>query len=82
MCNNASNTNHPLLDDPLIGTSRVAAELMCHPVSVHRYLRTREDFPLPIRLSANRLAWRLSDIRAYVGSRPVRERGNKPQRGK
>jgi predicted DNA-binding transcriptional regulator AlpA len=61
-------------DDPLIGTAAVAAELMCHPVSVYRYMRERPDFPVPIRISANRLAWRLSTIRAYVASRPLRER--------
>jgi predicted DNA-binding transcriptional regulator AlpA len=59
--------------DPLIGTAEVAAELMCHPVSVFRYMRERPDFPVPIRISANRLAWRLSVIRAYVASRPLRE---------
>jgi predicted DNA-binding transcriptional regulator AlpA len=61
-------------DDPLIGTTVVATELMCHPVSVFRFMRDRPDFPVPIRISANRLAWRLSVIRAYVASRPLRER--------
>jgi predicted DNA-binding transcriptional regulator AlpA len=63
-------------DDPLIGTSEVARELMCHPVSVFRYLRERPEFPVPIRISSNRLAWRLSVIRAYVASRPLRETRN------
>jgi len=61
-------------DDRLIGTADVAAKLMCHPVSVFRYMRERPDFPQPMRISANRLAWRLSAIRAYVASRPLRER--------
>jgi predicted DNA-binding transcriptional regulator AlpA len=63
----------PRGDDPLIGTSEVAHELMCHPVSVFRYMRERPDFPVPIRISSHRLAWRLSAIRAYVASRPLRE---------
>jgi predicted DNA-binding transcriptional regulator AlpA len=67
------NTQTAPSDDPLIGTNEVAAELMCHPVTVFRFLRERPDFPLPIRISANRLAWRLSAIRAYVASRPLRE---------
>ena len=63
-------------DDPLIGTSDVAHEVMCHPVSVFRYMRERPDFPVPIRISSNRLAWRLSVIRAYVASRPLWETRN------
>jgi predicted DNA-binding transcriptional regulator AlpA len=66
----------PREHDPLIGTSQVANELMCHPVSVFRYMRERPDFPVPIRISSNRLAWRLSVIRAYVASRPLRETRN------
>jgi predicted DNA-binding transcriptional regulator AlpA len=60
--------------DPLIGTTEVATELMCHPVSVFRKLRNDPDFPVPIRISSNRLAWRLSTIRTYVASRPLRQR--------
>jgi predicted DNA-binding transcriptional regulator AlpA len=63
----------PREDDPLVGTSEVAHELMCHPMSVFRYMRERADFPVPIRISSNRLAWRLSVIRAYVATRPLRE---------
>jgi predicted DNA-binding transcriptional regulator AlpA len=73
----ARTSGGPLEDDPLIGTSAVAHELMCHPVTVFRYMRERPDFPIPIRISSNRLAWRLSAIRAYVASRPLRERRNK-----
>jgi predicted DNA-binding transcriptional regulator AlpA len=69
----AHTSTAPLEDDPLIGTSEVAHQLMCHPVSVFRYMRERPDFPVPIRISSNRLAWRLSVIRAYVASRPLRE---------
>src|SRR4051794_20761816 len=60
--------------DPSIGTSDVACELMCQPVSGFRYMRERDDFPVPTRISANRLAWRLSVIRAYAASRPLRKR--------
>lgn len=64
-----------LEDDPLVGTIEVARMIMCHPVTVFRYMRERPDFPQPIRLSANRLAWRRSQIIDYVASRPLRERG-------
>jgi predicted DNA-binding transcriptional regulator AlpA len=63
----------PPEDDPFIGTSEVANELMCHPVSVFRFLRERPDFPVPMWISPNRLAWRRSVIRAYVASRPLRK---------
>ena len=69
----AHTSGGPPEDDPLIGTSEVAHELMCHPVSVFRYMRERPEFPVPIRISSNRLAWRRSVIRAYVASRPLRE---------
>ena len=40
-------------------------------------MRERPEFPVPIRISSNRLAWRRSVIRAYVASRPLRETRNK-----
>jgi predicted DNA-binding transcriptional regulator AlpA len=62
----------PRNDDPLIGTAEVAARLMCHPVSVFRFMRENPDFPVPQRISANRLAWRESAITNYIASRPLR----------
>lgn len=32
-------------------------------------LRRKGDFPAPIKLSPNRVGWRLSDVRAWIASR-------------
>jgi predicted DNA-binding transcriptional regulator AlpA len=34
-------------------------------------LIARGEFPAPRQLSANRVAWRLCDVRAWMDSRPV-----------
>jgi predicted DNA-binding transcriptional regulator AlpA len=62
-----------IIDDPFIGTNELAAILHKHPLSIHRYLREDPEFPVPIRISANRLAWRMSAIEAYIASRPLRQ---------
>jgi predicted DNA-binding transcriptional regulator AlpA len=62
-----------LFDDPFLGTNELAAFIGRHPMSIYRYLRTNPDFPLPIRIGC-RLAWRLSEVRAYIESRPRRQR--------
>ena len=35
------------------------------------YMRKRGDFPQGIRIAPNRIAWRLSDVRAWIASRPI-----------
>jgi predicted DNA-binding transcriptional regulator AlpA len=70
-------TGGPLEDDPLIGTAEVAHELNCHPVSVYRKMREDPEFPVPMWITSNRLAWRRSWIRGYVASRPLRETRNR-----
>jgi predicted DNA-binding transcriptional regulator AlpA len=65
-------TNAPARDR-LIGTGEVADLLNCHVISVYRWLRERSDFPVPIRISPNRLAWRQGAILDYIASRPRRE---------
>ena len=62
----------PVIDDPLLSTVEIAAILGKHPLSIYRYLRENPEFPVPIRISANRLAWRMSAIEAYIASRPLR----------
>jgi predicted DNA-binding transcriptional regulator AlpA len=59
-------------DDPLLGTNEIAAILGKHPLSIYRYLRENPEFPVPMRLTANRLAWRKSAIDAFINSRPLR----------
>jgi predicted DNA-binding transcriptional regulator AlpA len=64
-------------NDPLLNTREVAEMLRVHPLSIYRFLREkREDleFPVPIRLFADRLAWRRSaiDEYEYIASRPLR----------
>lgn len=56
--------------DPLVNTSEFAAILGIHPVTLFRRMHAK-DFPKPIRLSANRIAWRMSVVNAYIDSRPV-----------
>lgn len=58
------------LSDPLVGTAEVAAALGCHPITVWRKVKHDPDFPKPMRLSANRVAWRQSELDAYINSRP------------
>ena len=61
-----------LINDPYLGTNELAAFIGRHPLSIYRYLRTNPDFPVPIRIGS-RLAWRLSEVKAYVASRPRRQ---------
>ena len=64
--------------DPLVGTAEVAAIIGCHVTTLFKRMSGESDFPKPIRISANRLAWRLSAINAYIDSRPV---GYEPKTG-
>lgn len=34
-------------------------------------LRSAGQFPQPIRISANRIAWKASDVRRWIASRPT-----------
>lgn len=58
----------------LLPTQDVARILNCHIVSIYRFLREQDDFPVPIRISANRLAWFEQDVLDYIASRPLRAR--------
>lgn len=33
-------------------------------------LRRKGDFPQPVRISSNRIAWRLSDVNEWIENRP------------
>lgn len=61
-------------NDPLIGTTEVCRILDIHPTTISRYLCAkgkfrRKNFPQPIRGHVgNRLAWRKSQIDAYIAS--------------
>lgn len=55
--------------DRLIGTAEVARRLNIHLITVYR-LRDRPGFPAPRRI-ANKLAWRESDIDAWIASQPA-----------
>lgn len=63
-------------DDHLIGSIEVARILGVHPVTVHRYLVKRSDFPPHVRIGGNRLSWWRSDIIAFIELRAATE----PQR--
>ena len=57
----------------LLPTQEVARILNCHIVSIYRFMRERDDFPVPIRISTNRLAWFEQDILDFIASRPLRK---------
>jgi predicted DNA-binding transcriptional regulator AlpA len=65
-----------VIADPLLSTNEVAIAINKHPLSIYRMLREKKagekhlDFPDPIRISENRLAWRKSAIEAFIASRP------------
>lgn len=58
------------LSDPLVGTAEVAAILGCHVITVWRKVKNDPEFPKPIRISSNRVAWKLSAIEKFIDSRP------------
>jgi predicted DNA-binding transcriptional regulator AlpA len=60
------------IDDPFVDSKYVAALLQVHLLTVYRYLRENKEFPVPIKLTANRLAWPKSQIDKYVADRPLR----------
>jgi predicted DNA-binding transcriptional regulator AlpA len=61
----------PNFPDPLVGTAEVAAIIGCHVATVFKRMHGEPDFPRPIRISANRLAWRMSAINRYIDTRPT-----------
>jgi predicted DNA-binding transcriptional regulator AlpA len=68
-------------DDYLIGGVEVARILNVHPVTVHRHLVSREDFPRPHRIGGNRLSWWRSEILAFVESRRDQPHGQASRKG-
>lgn len=56
--------------DRLIDTDDILDKIL--PVSRVTFwnMRRRGDFPAGIRIAPNRIAWRLSDVRAWIASRP------------
>jgi predicted DNA-binding transcriptional regulator AlpA len=78
-----------LADDPVLDIDEVAKQVKRHKGSIFRDMR--EDakakaegkepphgFPVPFRLSANRLAWYQSDISKYVANRAATPRVARP----
>lgn len=57
--------------DRLIDTDDILEKIL--PVSRVTFwaMRKRGDFPQGIRIAPNRIAWRLSDVRAWIASRPA-----------
>ena len=65
-------SNPTALDaDRLVDTDEILDSIL--PVSrvTFYYMRKRGDFPMGLRVSPNRIAWRLVDVRAWVASRPT-----------
>jgi predicted DNA-binding transcriptional regulator AlpA len=56
--------------DRLLSADEVAAILRCHKVTLYRWMKNIPDFPHPIRVGQNSIAWRATCIRAYIASRP------------
>ena len=56
--------------DRLLSADEVAALLRCHKVTLWRWMKTIPDFPHPIRVGLNSIAFHEREIHAYIASRP------------
>ena len=59
---------HVLARSPTL--KRAATRLGVHPVTLWR-MRKRDDFPKPIRLGPNTIAFRKADLDAWLASQPA-----------
>lgn len=57
-------------NDRLIDIEAVLELLPISKVSLY-YLRKRGDFPPAIKIAPNRIAWKLSQVREWIASRPL-----------
>jgi prophage regulatory protein len=54
----------------LIDLKETAKRVGCHPLTIYRHLKNISDFPRPIRISPNRIAFFEDEIIDYIDSRP------------
>jgi predicted DNA-binding transcriptional regulator AlpA len=54
----------------LIDTNETARRVGCHPLTLYRWKRTIPEFPRPIRISPNRVAYFEDEINEYINTRP------------
>jgi predicted DNA-binding transcriptional regulator AlpA len=67
----ARRRRHPKQEDRFVGFSELAG-LGIPYTRVHlRRLIMKKLFPAPVQLSANRIAWRMSELAAWKASRPA-----------
>lgn len=55
---------------PLIDPRETARRVGCHPVTLYRWMRSIEGFPIPIRITQHRIAFFEDEVTAYIDSRP------------
>lgn len=56
--------------DRYVVAPELSAIVRLHPSSIYRLMKRDPKFPRPVRLSPNRVAWRLSEVEEYLASRP------------
>jgi predicted DNA-binding transcriptional regulator AlpA len=54
----------------LLTAEQTASLLNCHKITLWRWMKSIPDFPRPIRVSPGRIAFRESEVMAYIETRP------------
>jgi predicted DNA-binding transcriptional regulator AlpA len=54
----------------LLSADEVATMLRCHKATLWRWMQKIPDFPHPIRVGLNNIAFHEHEINAYIASRP------------
>jgi predicted DNA-binding transcriptional regulator AlpA len=54
----------------LLSANEVAAKLLCHKVTLWRWMKNIPDFPHPIRVGQNSIAFHKHEVDAYIATRP------------
>ncbi len=60
--------SNPQIEDRIVLWPELAAMVPLSRVTIFQ-MRREGDFPAPIKLSRNRVGWRLSDVRQWIESR-------------
>jgi predicted DNA-binding transcriptional regulator AlpA len=54
----------------LIDPRQCAKRVGCHPITLYRWMKNIPDFPRPIRISPNRIAFFDDEVTRYIDTRP------------
>ena len=66
------------LEDPLLKRSEVQALTTLSDFKLKKLVADKE-FPPPVMVTEHRVAWRASDVQAWIDSKPVKVIKDKPQ---